>query len=204
MNILYVEDDARDADLTIRGLAGIAPSLKIETVATKRDAVHRLQRESGSYDLVLTDIHLPDGDGLSLLSHIRQQNLPLSVVIITGAGDEETAVTALKAGADDYVVKHGNYVDRLPLILEDAVHRFRAQISRRTRSLNVLYAERNRMDAELTRDHFLRYAPYIHLELVTTGNSLLEKVQSGSSVQGNGAKYDVLLPVSYTHLTLPT
>lgn len=193
MNILYVEDDARDADLTIRVLNGIAPSLKIETVTTKRDAIHRLQHESISYDLVLTDIHLPDGDGLSLLSHIRQQDLPLSVVIITGAGDEETAVTALKAGADDYVVKRGNYVDRLPLILEDAVHRFRAQISRRTRSLNVLYAERNKMDAELTRDHFLRYAPYIHLELVTTGNSLLEKVQDGGSEQVNGAKYDVLL-----------
>lgn len=193
MNILYVEDDARDADLTIRVLNGIAPSLKIETVATKRDAIHRLQQPSRSYDLVLTDIHLPDGDGLSLLSHIRQQNLPLSVVIITGAGDEETAVTALKAGADDYVVKRGNYVDRLPLILEDAVHRFRGQISRRTRSLNVLYAERNKMDAELTRDHFLRYAPYIHLELVTTGNSLLEKVQNGNDEQENGAKYDVLL-----------
>jgi len=193
MNILYVEDDARDVDVTIRVLNGIAPSLKIDTVATKRDAIQRLQQESRPYDLVLTDIHLPDGDGLSLLSHIRQQNLPLPVVIITGAGDEETAVTALKAGADDYVVKRGNYVDRLPLILEDAVHRFRAQISRRTRSLNVLYAERNKMDAELTRDHFLRYAPYIHLELVTSGNSLLEKVQNGSSAQGNGAKYDVLL-----------
>jgi len=193
MNILYVEDDVRDVDLTIRVLNGIAPSLKIETVATKRDAIHRLQQESRPYDLVLTDIHLPDGDGLSLLSHIRQQNLPLPVVIITGAGDEETAVTALKAGADDYVVKRGNYVDRLPLILEDAVHRFRAQISRRTRSLNVLYAERNKMDAELTRDHFLRYAPYIQLELVTTGNGLLAKVNNGNSAQGNGAKYDVLL-----------
>ncbi|MCI0520126.1 MAG: PAS domain S-box protein [Chloroflexi bacterium] len=61
----------------------------------------------------MTDLNLPDGDVLSLLSYIRSRALPMPVVVITGVGDEETAVNALKAGADDYLVKRANYLARL-------------------------------------------------------------------------------------------
>jgi PAS domain S-box-containing protein len=193
MKILYVEDDMRDVDLTLRVLNEIAPNFLIETASTIRDALERISRQEKQYDLVLTDLHLPDGDGLSLLSYIRQQSLPIPVVVITGAGDEDTAVTALKAGADDYVVKRGDYIDRLPLALEDALHRFRAQISRLSRPLNVLYAERNKMDADLTRNHFLQHAPNIRLEVVTTGSEVINKVQPPDGQTHETNQYDVLL-----------
>src|SRR5215218_4012544 len=106
MKVLYVEDDPRDADLTVRTLVRTAPQLTIETVSTVGAALARLQRlSSDPLDLVLTDVHLSDGDGVSLLKHIRETSLPLAVVIVTGMGDEDTAVAALKARADDYVVK---------------------------------------------------------------------------------------------------
>src|ERR1044071_2875740 len=119
MKILYVEDDARDADLTVRGLRPTAPQFEFEIVSTIQKALARLQQlQSQPLDLVLTDVNLPDGNGLSLLKHIRENRLPLAVVVITGRGDEETAVEALKDRADDYVVKHKNYLQRLPIILQ--------------------------------------------------------------------------------------
>src|SRR5262245_31680276 len=106
MRILYVEDNARDADLTLRSLRKTAPHLDFEVVSTIQEAFARLDRlASEPLDLVLTDVNLHDGDGLTLLKHIRENSLPLAVVVITGMGNEETAVEALKARADDYVVK---------------------------------------------------------------------------------------------------
>ena len=132
MNILYVEDDPRDADLTQHTLARTAPHLELETVSNIAQALQRLQRlDSEPLDLVLTDMHLRDGDGLSLLNYIRENSLPVAVVIVTGVGDEETAVTALKARADDYVVKRKAYLDKLPVILESAFNHYRSNAARR-------------------------------------------------------------------------
>src|SRR5262245_58683891 len=102
MKILYVEDNANDADLARLWLRKQAPKFALEVVATQSEAVARLTgQDVTSFDLVLTDLQLPDGDGLSLLTYIRERGMPLAVVVITGMGDEKTAVTALKAGADD-------------------------------------------------------------------------------------------------------
>ena len=98
MKVLYVEDDPHDADLTIRTLARSAPHIAFETVSGIGEAHARLARiASEPIDLVLTDMHLRDGDGLSFLNHIRENSVPVAVVIVTGVGDEETAVAALKA-----------------------------------------------------------------------------------------------------------
>src|SRR5215216_7150792 len=154
MRILYVEDDPRDADLTVRTLVRTAPHLTIETVSNIGAALARLQRmDPEPIDLVLTDVHLPDGDGVSLLNHIRENSLPLAVVIVTGMGDEETAVAALKARADDYVVKHKDYLDRLPVILESALNHYRADAARRARPLKILYAVDALREVESTRRH---------------------------------------------------
>nr|HOO91639.1 response regulator [Syntrophales bacterium] len=104
MKILYVEDNRLDADLTRRELKKSAPEFLVDIVTTQRDAFIALEKKH-DYDLVLSDMRLPDGDGLVILTHIRGRGLPMAVVIITGQGDEETAVAALKAGAQDYVIK---------------------------------------------------------------------------------------------------
>ena len=155
MRILYVEDDQRDADLTLRMLRRTAPHLQLDSVSTIKDALARLERlKSEPLDLVLTDMHLPDGDGLFLLKHIRENSLPLAVVVITGMGDEETAVEALKARANDYVIKRKDYLDRLPIALESALNHYRADAARRDHPLHVLYAESELQEIETTRRHF--------------------------------------------------
>ncbi|MBC7251681.1 MAG: response regulator [Anaerolineae bacterium] len=190
MNILYVEDDARDADLARRELSKSAPHFHMDAVTTLSDALARLQQpDTLPYDVVLTDLRLPDGDGLDLLRYIREHALPLAVIIITGQGDEETAVAVMKAGADDYIVKHGDYLARLPVTLEDAYHRFQAEMSRRSRPLRVLYAEHNADDIDLTRRHLERHAPHIRLEVVNTAVEVLQRLRDREA----SADYDLLL-----------
>src|SRR5215471_6171643 len=176
MKILYVEDNSTDADLAQRYLSLLAPQFKLETVSSLDEAMTRITAQSPPpYDLVLTDLHLPGGDGISLLNLIRERSLPLAVVVITGAGNEETAVAALKAGADDYVVKRNDYLDTLPLTLESALHGYRARLARQARPLKVLYAEHSSADIDLTRQHFKRHAPHIGLDIVRTGPEALER-----------------------------
>ena len=168
MRVLYVEDDPRDADLTLRTLARTAPHLALETVSGIQAALRRLKDGSEPIDLVLTDMHLRDGDGLTLLNHIRENSMPVAVVIVTGVGDEETAVSALKARADDYVVKRKGYLDKLPVILESAFNHYSADAARRANPLKVFYAEANLADIEKTRRHLAVHADHIHLSTVTT------------------------------------
>lgn len=188
MNILYVEDDPLDSELVKREFARHAPQHTVKVVTTYRAALAALE-SSAEFDLILADYHLPDGDGLGLLARVRARALPFAVVIVTGAGDEEAAVAMMKAGADDYVVKRGDYAARLPAILEDALAHYRAQAVYGTRPLRVLYAEHNPTDIDLTRRHLAAHAPHIHLDTVNTASETLQRL-SAPTLQD---EYDVIL-----------
>lgn len=190
MNVLYVEDDPHDADLAQHELARFAPYIKLEVAPTLREARNRLANPNAAYDLVLVDLRLPDGSGLELLEEIRERAQPVAVVILTGVGDEETAVAALKAGADDYVAKRNDYLARLPLTLEAALERFRTETARRTHPLRVLYAEHNAGDIDLIQHHLARYAPHIHLDVVYTAPEVLQRLRRSLDERH---PYDVLL-----------
>ena len=60
---------------------------------------------SEKFDVCLTDMRLPDGNGIDLVRHIQQQEMDLPVAVITAYGSMDTAVEALKAGAFDFVTK---------------------------------------------------------------------------------------------------
>jgi len=188
MRVLYVEDDPRDADLTLRTLVRTAPHIAVETVSNIGETHDRLALiELDPIDLVLTDMQLRDGDGLSLLSYIRENSLPVAVVIVTGVGDEETAVNALKARADDYVVKRKGYLDRLPLILEGAFNHYQADAARRANPLKVLYAESSPLVVDNTRRHLSVHADHIHLDIMTTAPETV------SAWREAAAQFDVVL-----------
>jgi DNA-binding NtrC family response regulator len=75
-------------------------------VTTRRDgraALEALRAES--YDVALLDIVMPEMDGLEVLRHVREEPSPPEVIIITGNGTIETAITAIKLGAYDYLAK---------------------------------------------------------------------------------------------------
>src|SRR5512143_3016599 len=66
-------------------------------------AIKLLDKES--FDLCLTDMRLPDGEGLRVIEHINSKGLDVPIAVITAYGSAENAVAALKAGAFDYLAK---------------------------------------------------------------------------------------------------
>ena len=75
MRVLYIEDSAMDADLARLTLARTAPEIKLEVASTLREGLERLNDKSNVYDLLLTDLSLPDGSGLEALTRVREQRL---------------------------------------------------------------------------------------------------------------------------------
>ena len=99
--VLIVDDEA-----DIRELLGMTlgrMGLECDCAANEFEAVQLLQKNT--YELCLTDMRLPDGDGLHLLEHVNAQFGSIPVAVITAYGSTENAVAALKAGAFDYLSK---------------------------------------------------------------------------------------------------
>ena len=97
-----VVDDERDIrELLVPTLGRMG--LRVDTAADLASA--RAQLAQASYDLCLTDMRLPDGSGQELIEHIAQKYADIPVAMITAFGNVEAAVTALKAGAFDFVTK---------------------------------------------------------------------------------------------------
>jgi two-component system response regulator PilR (NtrC family) len=99
--VLVVDDEADIRELLELSL--VRMGLAVECAGSLATAMQLLQ--SGRYDLCLTDMRLPDGEGLELVRHIGAQCPELPVAVITAFGSTENAVAALKAGAFDYVTK---------------------------------------------------------------------------------------------------
>jgi diguanylate cyclase (GGDEF)-like protein/PAS domain S-box-containing protein len=172
MRILYIEDTASDAELARRALARLAPDIEVDIAATLSEGLKRLETDGG-YDLLLSDLTLPDGSGLDALAQVRATKAALAVVILTGSGDQEAAVAALKAGADDYLVKRNDYLAQLPSTLRRALARFQVGVERGNRLLRVLHVERNPYDVDLLRRHLAQYAPHIRLTTVDSAEAAL-------------------------------
>ncbi|HEX8843346.1 MAG TPA: response regulator [Pyrinomonadaceae bacterium] len=76
---------------------------RVDTASSGLEAVQYIEREE--FDLVLTDLHMEGGDGLSVLTEMRQR-APLTIsVVLTGFASVESAIAALQQGAYDYLVK---------------------------------------------------------------------------------------------------
>jgi two-component system, NtrC family, response regulator PilR len=99
--VLVVDDEADIRELLMLTLSKMG--LQSDTAETCREAFDFLKEHP--YDLCLTDMRLPDGDGLKILAHISEKYPDTPVAVITAYGSAENAVAALKAGAFDYLAK---------------------------------------------------------------------------------------------------
>ncbi|MES9894472.1 MAG: EAL domain-containing protein [Candidatus Thiodiazotropha endolucinida] len=114
LNILIVEDLPYDAELMALRLRDEGFDLDYTRVQRESAYLEALEK---SPDLILCDWHLPQFSGQRALSLLRQQNLDIPFIIVSGGIGEEAAVDALRQGANDYVLK-----DR-PARLGEAVRR---------------------------------------------------------------------------------
>ncbi|PWH18071.1 MAG: hypothetical protein DDG59_06825 [Anaerolineae bacterium] len=118
IRVLLVEDDAQQAQLVIERLR-FAEGFEV-TVANSLKQLWQILPQSKP-DVILMDYRLPDGTGLEALERLQNQNIHLPILMVTGQGDEQIAVQALKSGAIDYLVKGSNYWQDLPQRIEKAV-----------------------------------------------------------------------------------
>jgi len=101
IKILVVDDEAiviRSAERVLK-----AEGYKVEGVLSGKEAILRM--EQGSYDLVLTDLKMPEVDGITLIRWMRKFRPSIGIVIITGYPSQETIKEALELGIIDYVPK---------------------------------------------------------------------------------------------------
>ncbi len=189
MRVLHVEDNPVDADLALRQIARMAADIRLDQVASLAEARARLNHPE-DFDAALVDLRLPDGSGLELLAEIRERQLPLAVVMLTGSGDQESAIAALQAGADDYLTKNNNAYEKLPATLHNAWKRYHETTTRRSHPLRVLYAEHNQADIDLTLRHLARHAPHIRLTMATGIDQVLSQLPASPN---EPSPYEVVL-----------
>jgi PAS domain S-box-containing protein len=123
IRVLYAEHNAIDIDLTLRHIKSHTPHIQMDIARDTYTVNHILTTATAEnhYDVFLVDLHLPGEDALSLVKRILEDPLfEYPVVLITGQGNEETAVNVLKLGVVDYLVKTSGYLYRLPAVLENA------------------------------------------------------------------------------------
>src|SRR5580765_138635 len=101
--ILLVDDDVALLDALPKALRLRLNGLQIDTSETADDALERIREQD--YDAIVTDIKMPGMDGLALLGEIRSVRPRTPTLLITGHGEHDLAVQALRGGAYDFVQK---------------------------------------------------------------------------------------------------
>lgn len=114
LRLLIIEDDPDQRDLIREQVEEHFGKGTVVGVETRKAAV---AQDLASFDLILCDYNLPDANGLELLGEIRQR-CSTPVIMVTGENIGHIAASAIRAGATDYVVKVGDYLFTIPLVIE--------------------------------------------------------------------------------------
>ena len=101
MRLLLVEDNARLCELVRQALA--ADGFAVDVAQTLRAAEEFLERTA--YDLIVLDLGLPDGDGLTLIKALRARAQAVPILVMTARSGLDDRIQGLDLGADDYLVK---------------------------------------------------------------------------------------------------
>ena len=122
INLLVLEDSDHDFEL-LRRLITDSTMISISRALSIKEAIAVLEQET--FDLVVSDYLLNDGNGLDFLNIIKKRGIELPVVVITGQGDEVIASRFIKAGAYDYIAKKDIDVASFYRSIARALEKFR-------------------------------------------------------------------------------
>ena len=118
VRILVVDDDKELADGLVESLSDLGYSAA--AAYGGREGLNRF--ESGTFQLVITDLRMPDMDGMALLGAVKARDSRAVVMVITGYGTIESAVKAIKNGAYDFIPKPIK-MEELEVIINRALER---------------------------------------------------------------------------------
>ncbi len=139
--ILLIEDNAGDAKLIEFSFSKsrYADEFLVRRAKTLAEGVAEIRNTD--FDLILTDLGLPDSIGLDTLKGVASAAQHTPVIVLTGLNDEELGVEMIKNGATDYVVKGPDIMHSLPQIVRYAIERSMAEtrIMRETAKLSAIF-----------------------------------------------------------------
>ena len=162
--ILLVDDDTTfclmlKTWLTKRGFS-------VEEAFSCKEAVGKLKKSA--YDVVLTDLRLPDEDGLQVLQEAKKLLPGVQVILMTGYADISTAVQAMKLGAFDYVAKPVIPDEILKKIQEALEHRdLPVEKKQAKKSKGLTYIKGTSRDADKLYEYIRLVAPTLMTVLIT-------------------------------------
>ncbi|MFQ5454477.1 MAG: diguanylate cyclase [Candidatus Zixiibacteriota bacterium] len=175
ISILLVEDNRDDIELTQRFLKKTKPNFRIDIAYSGKSCLKKVKKKH--YHLALLDYSLPEMDGLEVLGKLVQQKPDLPVIMVTGQGDEKTAVRSMKNGALDYIIKSEDYLKVLPFVVEKTIEQFelkkqQLKLEQETRD------KKSKLEATLnsTSDGIIVVSYRKGKELITLVNKRFEKV----------------------------
>ncbi len=156
ITVLLVEDNPGDARLILELLGEVqAQAFDLERVDRLDDALARLAH--AAVDVVLLDLGLPDSQGIETFRRARRAVPDEPIVVISGLDDEKIALEAVRAGAQDYLVKGRIEGQLLARVLRYAIERKRAEESLRAREAHYRTILENIADGVLITDRQGRY-----------------------------------------------
>lgn len=122
IKVLHVEDDEFQRGVIAHQLASLPEfAFSITAAESEEQAVAQFAREPS--DLVILDYHLAEGNGLSCLKKLRQQDRIVPIVAVSGVATPEIAAELLRVGADDYLSKQDLQPEQLAQSIRNAVAR---------------------------------------------------------------------------------
>jgi signal transduction histidine kinase len=126
LKILVVDDDDVDRMAVRRALKASGLEVSVTEAEDARSAIARLSKEH--FDCTLLDYRMPGSDGLEVVRLAREKGILVPFIMLTGFGDEQTAVELMKAGAADYIPKSSLTPERLALSLRGVLRIHQAEI----------------------------------------------------------------------------
>jgi PAS domain S-box-containing protein len=126
LTVLLVEDDPGDA-LLLQTLLTQTEEVQFDLVCATRLVEGLKNLSETAFDTVLLDLSLPDSVGLATIDNVRAYTFDVPIIVLTGLDDEEIAMQAVQAGAQDYLAKGDLDVNMLTRAIRYAVERHRLQ-----------------------------------------------------------------------------
>lgn len=124
--VLVVDDEKEIRDFLFRALTRFA-GFQVDLAGNGEEALKKIEKET--YDLVLTDLKMPQMDGLELIREISRSKPETLTVLMTGHGTIDSAIEAMKQGASDYLTK--------PLNLDESILRLKKVLEERQRFVRL-------------------------------------------------------------------
>ncbi len=121
LKIILIDDNPDDRILTIREIEKEFPEVEIEQIINRKGFEKALGEMN--FNLVITDYQLKWSNGIEILKEIKKKDPFMPVIMFTATGDEEIAVTAMKNGLDDYVLKSPKHFKRLTASIKHAIEK---------------------------------------------------------------------------------